>query len=104
MSLRRIVNTVCLSLAACVAGATFYIKHDVERLSDRVIAVKAEIAEERDTLGVLNAEWAHLNRPERLRDLARRYLSMDPATAEQIVPARDAVRSLNQIDAEPETE
>lgn len=36
---------------------------DVERLERR-------IAETREALSVLNAEWAYLNRPDRLRDLA----------------------------------
>ena len=32
--------------------------------------LRAEIADEREALAVLNAEWAYLNRPDRLRDLA----------------------------------
>jgi hypothetical protein len=37
---------------------------------DRVGELEAAIAAEREALSVLRAEWAFLNRPDRLRDLA----------------------------------
>jgi hypothetical protein len=39
-------------------------------MADREVnRLQQQIAHERERLGVLRAEWAYLNRPERLRDL-----------------------------------
>jgi len=51
---------------------------DVERLRE-------QIAQERAAIAMLNAEWAYLNRPDRLRLLAEEYydeLQLMPMTAE----------------------
>ncbi len=50
---------------------------DVERLRE-------QIAQERAAIAMLNAEWAYLNRPDRLRLLAEEYfdeLQLMPMTA-----------------------
>lgn len=35
----------------------------------RINSLQVQIANEREAISILNAEWAYLNRPERLRDL-----------------------------------
>lgn len=85
----------------------------------KVEGLHREIAVEREVLAVLKAEWAWLNRPERLRDLAELNfdrLGLLPLQPEQfgridqiaypplpteleIVPIEDAVEVLGTLDA-----
>lgn len=54
-------------------GAAFWAYHEnykTQAALGDAQAVRSEIAEARARLAVLRAEWAYLNRPDRLRDLA----------------------------------
>jgi hypothetical protein len=55
-----------------------------------VASLKVDLVHERESLHLLNAEWAYLNRPERLRTLADRHLDLAPMDSRQI----NAVRAL----------
>lgn len=59
--------TVLVVLCAVWAYRVNYSTQDAQ---NRVADLRAAIAHERETLAVLRAEWAYLNRPERLADLA----------------------------------
>ena len=56
-----------------VIGAAFWAYHENYKTQDALSeaqAVRADIRDARARLAVLKAEWAYLNRPDRLRDLA----------------------------------
>ena len=56
-----------------VIGAAFWAYHENYKTQDALgeaQAVRVEIGDARARLAVLKAEWAYLNRPDRLRDLA----------------------------------
>ncbi|MCB2093758.1 MAG: cell division protein FtsL [Rhodobacteraceae bacterium] len=59
--------------ALAVMGLAFWAYRENYRTQDDLADLRAlrnEIGQLRESLGVLNAEWAYLNRPDRLRELA----------------------------------
>lgn len=55
-----------------VIGLAFWAYHEnykTQAVQDEVEALQRDIAAARERLAVLRAEWAYLNRPDRLRDL-----------------------------------
>ncbi len=59
--------------ALAVIGLAFWAYHEnykTQEAQSRAEKLQVEIGQSRQRLRVLNAEWAYLNRPDRLRDLA----------------------------------
>jgi len=84
----RIVN---LFLIGCVVALSFIIyqqKYQSQAMDRRIAELRRSIAGERDAVGVLRAEWSHLNSPKRIERLARKYLGLRPLKASQIMTAR----------------
>lgn len=62
-----------LIAAIIVVGLGYWAYHQTiqTQMADRAVnRLEQQIAHERERLGVLRAEWAYLNRPDRLRELA----------------------------------
>jgi hypothetical protein len=59
--------------ALAVIGSAFWAYHEnykTQAALDRADELHRKIAQSRARLGMLHAEWAYLNRPDRLRELA----------------------------------
>ena len=70
-------------LAAFVGFGLFHVKYKVQTLEDRLNRLNAAIINEQEQTHVLHAEWAYLNRPQRLEKLSRRFLKITtPSTAQ----------------------
>jgi cell division protein FtsL len=66
-----------ISVAAAVAMTVilmFAVQFKVESLQDEVVKAEGEIAAFEDEIQLLEVEWVYLTRPERLRNLASRFL------------------------------
>lgn len=62
-----------IATALCVMSLAFWAYQENYRTQTELREVRAlrqDIGELRESLGVLRAEWAYLNRPDRLRELA----------------------------------
>lgn len=56
-------------LVAVCATWAYRVNYATQEALNRLADLRAEIAAEREALSVLNAEWAYLNRPDRLAAL-----------------------------------
>jgi cell division protein FtsL len=80
----RVLN-ICVIGALVLAAADVYkIKFESTRQAQRVVKLRLEIRRERDAVAALRAEWAKLDNPARIQDLARRHLQLRPVEGRQI--------------------
>lgn len=97
-----------LLTAIAVIGSGFWAYREnyaTQAQLDRVAGLQRQIGAARERLAVLEAEWAYLNRPDRLRDLADLNfdrLGLMPLRAEQFSDPRELRRigpaMLDEID------
>ncbi len=78
-------STILSIIAVSAVGyGMFQVKYEVMQLEERLNRVNHRIAERREAIHVLNAEWSLLSQPTRLDELARRYLNLAPITNAQL--------------------
>lgn len=84
--------TLC---AAAGAGLYLYqVKHSVSELDRQLRDINRRTEQARERTQVLRAEWALLNEPDRLRQVAQRYLPLDAMTPTQFVRLSEMERRL----------
>ena len=79
----RLLN-ICVIVALVLAAADVYkIKFESTRQAQRVAKLRMEIRREHDAIAALRAEWARLDSPARIQDLARRHLRLEAGGSRQ---------------------
>lgn len=90
--MRALLYALCFLSLAGMAFWAYRENYATQDALKRISALQDEIGTLRDSLAVQRAEWAYLNRPERLRDLAARNfdrLGLMPLDASQFARAGD---------------
>ncbi len=96
----RPTSCILLILAAAAGGALFRISFEVSELDDRLGNLNRDIRSDREAIHVLRAEWSFLNQPDRLEELARRHLDLQPVSGTQLTGA--GTLPVRPDDAQPE--
>lgn len=81
----RLGTLLWLALVAVAGFSVFKISYRVQSQEQELTRLDRQIQRDRDEIQVLHAEWAHLNEPDRLADLAKRHLDLVPVAGVQIV-------------------
>jgi hypothetical protein len=95
-------SALLVLLALGVAAAAMYqLKYEVAALEAERRAMARQLTSERQAIHVLAAEWAYLNQPERLAELAERHLDLVPLEAAHFVTFADLARRDTELAEAP---
>jgi hypothetical protein len=95
-------STLLWTLVIVVATFMLYkVKYEVQSLQAQVAETAKALEQEKEALHVVAAEWAYLNRPERLQQLSAKHLSSAGVTVDQIAEI-EAIPFPSQLQAAAE--
>ena len=98
----RLSAVVATLLVGAAALALYQLKYQVAALEAEHARLTRELAAEREAIHVLDAEWAYLNQPDRLADLATRHLDLVPLGAERVTTLNDLPPHAAELAAAPD--
>ena len=103
MKVTRVINIIAVLILVGAAMVVYQIKYQAVRQAAELDKLNRAIAREKAAITVLEAEWSHLTRPDRVQALAERHLDLKPATPGQRVALADLPMRPVQVDAIAET-
>ncbi len=86
-------NSIFFLLALIGGFILFKVKYEVVEIEKNLAHTEKQISLEKEMIHVLNAEWSHLNEPQRLQKLAEKYLDIVPMKSEQIAAVMSVFKS-----------
>lgn len=85
----RFSSIAWFAIVSLAAVLLYSVKFQVQAMDAEVAALHRQIDAERSSIQVLQAEWAFLSRPERIRVLADKHLDMVPVGGAQMMDMAD---------------
>ena len=85
----RFLNLIAICALIGSAGYAYSVKYESLSRYERLAKLKTQLKSERDALAVLKAEWALLNRPERLQAAVNKHLDLQAMDVKQLARFSD---------------
>jgi cell division protein FtsL len=79
----RLLNLLVIAALVFAAAYVYRIKFQSTLQAERVAKLRTEVQREREAVAALRAQWAKLDSPRRIQDLARRHLTLQPIVPTQ---------------------
>jgi cell division protein FtsL len=94
----RAFNAVLVLAVLSAAYVLYSLEHSIRGVERQIARSNAAIVDEKETIGLLNAEWSSLVRPERLQRLSDEHLKFKRISPDQFVKIDELAA---RIPAEP---
>lgn len=82
--MNRLSFVFWVSVVVVASFMLYRVKYEVQSVKAQIVETSKEMAQEKEAMHVVSAEWAYLNRPERLQSLADKYLMGKSLTVDQV--------------------
>jgi hypothetical protein len=79
----RLLHLMVIAGLVSAAAYVYKIKFDATVQAEKVAKVRRDIRRERDAIATLRADWARLDNPARIQELADRHLQLRPVEPNQ---------------------
>jgi cell division protein FtsL len=80
-----------------MASMLYNLEHNTRGLEREIAKAKSAIADDTESIKLLNAEWSSLTRPERIQHLAEQHLGMKPIEPDQYVETEELAARLATV-------
>lgn len=95
----RLLNVI-LVVGVLASGFGLYtLEHRTRSVEREIARIEAGIESEYEFIGLLNAEWSMLTRPQRLEQLARTHLDLGPVLPDQLVELNGLAEKIPTVPA-----
>jgi cell division protein FtsL len=90
----KVINAFLVLTVLVTAFFMYSLEHSTRGVERQLAKLKTGINDERETIKLLDAEWASLTRPDRLQKMAEGQLKLQSVKATQIISVADVATKI----------